>query len=92
MRQSSLELVTGTRFPTLATIDGDQPRLRPVSPVLTEGFVVYVANLSFYPKTVEIQANPKVELYYLNDTHNQVRISGLAEVLKEQRCCKNLGR
>ena len=32
------------RFPYLATIDGDQPRLRPVSPVRTDGFTVYVAN------------------------------------------------
>ena len=49
------------RFPYLATIDGDQPRVRPVSPVRTEGFVVYVANLRDYHKTGEIAANPKVE-------------------------------
>ncbi len=33
------------RFPHLATIDGDQPRVRPVSPVRTDGFTIYVANL-----------------------------------------------
>ena len=31
------------RFPYLASIDGDQPRVRPVSPVRTDGFTVYVA-------------------------------------------------
>ncbi len=36
------------KFPMLASIDGDQPRLRPVSPVWTEGFTVYVASLKQY--------------------------------------------
>ena len=69
------------RFPYLATIDGDQPRLRPVSPVRTDGFTVYVANLRSYRKTVEIRSNPKVELCYLDDHHDQVRITGAAEVV-----------
>ena len=69
------------RFPVLATIDGDQPRVRPVSPVRTDGFVVYVANLRFYAKTAQIAANPKVELCYTDDHHNQLRITGRAEPL-----------
>jgi general stress protein 26 len=72
------------RFPQLATVDGDQPRLRPVSPVRTEGFTVYVANLRSYAKTKEIAANPKVELCYVDDHHNQVRITGVAEVVTDQ--------
>ena len=58
----ALAVIKADRFPNLATIDGDQPRLRPVSPVKTDGFTVYVANLRSYHKTVEIAANPKVEL------------------------------
>lgn len=69
------------KFPLLATIDGDQPRLRPISPVRTEGFVVYFANLRSYHKTGEIAANPRVELCYMDPEHNQVRITGVAEVL-----------
>ena len=72
------------KFPTLATIDGDQPRVRPVSPVRTDGFVVYVANLRMYHKTAEIAANPKVELCYLDEHHNQVRITGVADVLADR--------
>lgn len=79
------EVIRSDRFPYLATIDGDQPRLRPVSPVRTEGFVIYVANLASYHKTVEIQANPKVELCYLDDKHDQVRITGVAAVETDQR-------
>src|SRR5262249_3611301 len=72
------------RFPYLATLDGDQPRVRPVSPVRTDGFTIYVANLRGYHKTTEIAANPKVELCYLDDHHDQVRITGVAEVVSDR--------
>lgn len=55
-----------------------------MSPVRTDGFTVYVANLRSYHKTVEIAANPKVELCYLDDHHDQVRITGVAEVVTER--------
>lgn len=71
------------KFPQLATIDGDQPRLRPVSPVKVDGFTIYVANLRQYGKTAEIAANPKVELCYMAPHHDQVRITGVAEVLED---------
>jgi general stress protein 26 len=77
-------VVQSDRFPYLASIDGDQPRLRPVSPVRTDGFTVYVANLRSYHKTQEIAANPRVELCYLDDGHNQVRITGVAEVVTDR--------
>jgi general stress protein 26 len=81
--QLALAVVQADRFPHLATIDGDQPRLRPVSPVRTDRFTVYVANLRGYHKTAEIAANPKVELCYLDDHHDQVRITGVAEVVAD---------
>ena len=77
-------IVTSDRAPLLATLDGDQPRLRPVSPVKTDGFTIYVANLRRYHKTQEILANPKVELCYLDICHDQVRITGVAEVITER--------
>ena len=77
-------VVAADRFPHLASMDGDQPRLRPISPVKTDGFTVYIANLRAYHKTVEIAANPKVELCYLDEGHNQVRITGVAEVVTER--------
>ena len=78
------------RFPHLATIDGDQPRLRPVSPVKTDGFTIYIANLRSYHKTVEIAANPNVELAYLDDQHDQVRITGVAEVVTDGVTLQNI--
>jgi general stress protein 26 len=77
-------VIQNDRFPVLATIDGDQPRVRPVSPVRTDGLVIYVANMRFYAKTAQIVANPKVELCYMDDHHNQVRITGVAEILTDR--------
>jgi general stress protein 26 len=78
------DVLKADRFPYLASIDGDQPRLRPVSPVHTDGFTVYVANLRGYHKTQEIEANPKVELCYLDDHHDQVRITGVAHIVDDR--------
>jgi general stress protein 26 len=75
--------IARAKFPMLATIDGTQPRVRPVSPVRVDGFTVFVANLRRYGKTAEIAANPHVELCYLDDAHDQVRITGVAEVLTD---------
>ena len=77
-------VIKAARFPQLATIDGDQPRVRPVSPVRIDGFTIYVANLQRYGKTREIAANPNVELCYLDERHDQVRITGVAEVLADR--------
>lgn len=84
LTELALNVVRSDRFPHLATMDGDQPRLRPVSPVRTDGFVVYVANLRPYRKTAEIAANPKVELCYLDEHHDQVRITGVAEIVSDR--------
>jgi general stress protein 26 len=86
----ALAVVQADRFPYLATIDDDQPRLRPVSPVKTDRFTVYVANLRSYHKTAEIRANPKVELCYLNDHHDQVRITGVAEVVTDRELLQQI--
>ncbi len=82
--------MTAARFPFLATIDGDQPRLRPISPVRTEGFVVYFANLRAYHKTGEIALNPRIELCYMDPKHDQVRITGVAEVLTNRKLLQEI--
>ena len=82
--QLALGVLQADRFPMLATLDGDQPRVRPVSPVRSDHFTVYVANLRSYHKTGEIAANPNVELCYLDDGHNQVRLSGHAEIVTDR--------
>jgi general stress protein 26 len=83
-------VIQRAKFAQLATLDGDQPRVRPVSPVRVDGFTIYVANLRRYGKTREIAANPKVELCYLDETHDQVRITGVAETLTDDALLKEI--
>lgn len=78
------------KFPCMATVDAGQPRVRPVSPVRTEGFLVYVANLRRYRKTAELSVNPCVELCYLDDAHDQVRITGVAEIQSDPALLKDI--
>lgn len=82
--ERALSVIEADRFPYLATLDGDQPRLRPVSPVRTDRFTVYIANLRSYHKTGEIASNPKIELCYLDAHHDQVRITGVAEIVTDR--------
>jgi general stress protein 26 len=90
LRSLAQTTMRSAKFPMLATIDRDQPRVRPVSPVRTEGFTVYVANLRPYHKTQELEANPRVELCYLDDNHDQVRITGRAEVLDDRELLQEI--
>ena len=83
-------VVKKVRFPMLATTDGKFPRVRPISPVRTDGFTVYVANLKNYGKTAEIAANPNVELCYLDEDHNQVRITGTAEIVDDRKLLEEI--
>ncbi len=84
VRSLALAVIAADHFPMLATIDGDQPRVRPVSPVKTDSFTIYVANLRLYHKTAEIAANPKLELCYMDPGHNQVRLTGIAEIVTDR--------
>ena len=86
------EVIKKAKFPMLATMDGDQPRVRPVSPVRVDGFTIYIANLKSYEKTAQIEANPKVELCYLDEDHNQVRITGRAEVVTDRPLLEDIWR
>lgn len=78
-------VIKAAKFPMLATVDSrSHPRVRPVSPVrIDSDFTVYVANLASYQKTSEIAGNPKVELAYLAPDHDQLRISGRAEIVTD---------
>jgi len=80
----AMKLVESDRFPMLATIDGDQPRVRPISPLRTVGFTVYFASLRTYHKTGELANNPKVELCYMDSEHNQVRLTGTCAMVTDQ--------
>ena len=80
-RQLALAVVAADKFPMLASLDGAQPCVRPVSPVATEEFTVWVASMRSSAKTAELERNNRVEICYLTKDHDQVRITGIAELV-----------
>src|SRR5688572_33024697 len=90
VREAALATIRDAKFPVLASIDGDQPRARPVSPVRTVDFTVYVASLRSSHKTGELEQNAKVELCYMSDGHDQVRITGVAESVTDRETLQDV--
>jgi general stress protein 26 len=84
VRELALTTMRQAKFPMLASMDGDQPRVRPVSPVKTADFTAFVASFRSSHKTGELEENAKVELCYMSDKHDQVRITGIAERVVER--------
>jgi general stress protein 26 len=58
--------------------------------VKTTEFTAYVASFRSSHKTGEIEHNSRVELCYMSDTHDQVRITGLAQVVTERDVIQNI--
>jgi general stress protein 26 len=88
---AATETIRRAKFPMLATVDcSGQPRLRPVSPVRVEGFHIYIANLRRYGKTAELAENPQCEVCYLDSEHDQVRITGRAEIVVDSATLQSI--
>lgn len=83
LRALALQVIEQDKFPVLASVDDDQPCIRPVSPLRNDDFVIWIASLASSQKTGEIEANPKVELCYMNEQHDQVRITGIAHTITD---------
>ena len=90
VRDLALAVIREDRFPMLATLDGQQPRVRPISPLRTDGFTVYFASLRSYHKTGELEANPRVELCYLSDRHDQLRLTGQCSPVTDTNTIQSL--
>jgi uncharacterized pyridoxamine 5'-phosphate oxidase family protein len=69
----------------LATIDGDQPRVRPVTLISFED-KYWIMTDKGSEKVKQIQKNPKVEISFIfkkNDLDCCLRITGLAEIVQD---------
>lgn len=49
----------------LATCDGDQPRVRPVSPIVEDDMSIWVTTFASSRKVKQIKANPKICLAFV---------------------------
>ena len=60
----------------LATVDGDQPRVRPFGTIEIFEGKLYIQTGTFKPVSKQIHINPKVELCAMNKAGKWLRVSG----------------
>jgi uncharacterized pyridoxamine 5'-phosphate oxidase family protein len=78
LRQIALNIVKECRFSYFASVEGNAPRVRPVSPAHVDGATVWVGSMRSSGKTEQIRQNDRVELCFMSEGHDQVRIQGRA--------------
>jgi general stress protein 26 len=78
----------------LATMDGDQPRVRPVTLINFDG-KFWVTTDTWSEKVKQIQKNPKVEFSFVFKKGNRdccIRVNGLAKIIKDKQVKTKLAR
>ena len=78
----------------MATMEGDQPRVRPVTLINFDG-KFWVTTDTWSEKVKQIQKNPKVEFSFVfkkGDRDCCIRVTGLAEIIKDKLVKTKLAR
>ena len=75
-----IDLIKDAGFGCLATMEGDQPRVRPMMPHLANDGKLLLAVLSHARTIKHVKANPKVEMCYIDRKMCFCRITGKAVV------------
>jgi general stress protein 26 len=67
----------------LATCDGDQPRVRPVSPIIEDDMSIWVTTFCCSRKVEQIKQNPKVCLAFVEQPNGEraATVIGEAEII-----------
>lgn len=77
----------------LATSDGDQPRVRPVSPIVEEDMSIWVTTFSTSRKIKQIKQNPKICLAFVTQPNGDKAaiVIGEAEIITDRENKKKCG-
>lgn len=76
----AVELLQKSKVFYIATIDGDQPRVRPYGAVAEIDGKLYICTNNKKPSFRQMQANPKVEISGLLGEDKWFRINGIVKV------------
>ena len=79
-KQEVIDLIRDTGFGFLATTEGDQPRVRPMMPYLTEDGEFLLALLGRSRTIPQIQKNPKIEICFVDRKMWYTRVAGKATI------------
>ncbi|MCK5581127.1 MAG: pyridoxamine 5'-phosphate oxidase family protein [Candidatus Omnitrophica bacterium] len=80
-KQGVIDLIRDAGFGILTTVDGDKPKARPMMPYLDEETGKMLLAILPHSRTIaQIQANPNIELCYIDRQMNFARVSGTAKL------------
>ena len=88
-KEEAIDIVRDAGFGFLATVGGDQPRVRPMMPYLSEDGELLLALLGRSRTIADIKSNPKVEVCFVDRKMWYCRVTGTA-VLSDDAAKKNL--
>jgi len=75
-KEEVMDLVKDAGFGYLATSDGDQPRVRPMMPLLTEEGQLLIALLGRSRTIQQVKENPQVEVCFVDRKMWYCRVTG----------------
>ncbi len=79
-KQEVIDLIKDTGYGCLATLEGNQPRVRPMLPYLDEDGNLLIAVLSRSRTIEHIKKNPHVEMCYIDRKMWYARVTGNAKI------------
>ena len=82
-KQKVVAIMRSTPHAFLATLDGDQPRVRPVSPIVTDDLSIYITTSSASAKVRQIRQNPRISLAFLQSPNGDTdaNVIGKCEII-----------
>ncbi|MFA5060318.1 MAG: pyridoxamine 5'-phosphate oxidase family protein [Candidatus Omnitrophota bacterium] len=75
-----IDLIRDAGFGFLATVDGSQPKVRPMMPYLTEDGMLLLALLGHSRTVAQVKKNPLVEICFVDRKMAFCRIAGTAKI------------
>ncbi len=79
-KEEAIDIIRDAGFGFLATTEGNQPRVRPMMPYLTEDGELLLALLARSRTITQIKSNPNVEVCFVDRKMWYCRVSGTAEI------------
>lgn len=79
-KEEVIDLIRDAGFGLLATVEGKQPRVRPMMPYLTEDGRLLVALLGRSRTIPQVKENPQVEVCFVDRKMWYARVTGKAKV------------
>ncbi|VAW11637.1 hypothetical protein MNBD_BACTEROID05-472, partial [hydrothermal vent metagenome] len=81
-----IDLIADAGFGILGTVEGDQPRARPMMPILSDDSKQLLVALLGDSRTIEqVKNNPKVEVCFLDRKMWFARVTGDAKITEDSQ-------